>query len=56
MTNEEWIKSASTEELAEWIVDEIKNMASSFLGEEISQKDCRVLNGYYREWLKEKHE
>ena len=54
MTNEDWLRQASSEELAEWIVDEIKNMAYSFLLKEFSNKDCKVLHGYYCEWLKEK--
>ena len=55
-TNEEWIKSASTEEMAETIAKRIINSHTMF--EYILHQDNRReedLVREVREWLKEKH-
>ena len=61
-TNEEWIRNASTEELAEWLADHSRNLASdcfnlhepwhkdlNVLGDKVTKKDAWV------EWLQEEH-
>ena len=61
-TNEEWLRNASTEELAEWLADHSRNLASdcfnlhepwhkdlNVLGDKVTKKDAWV------EWLQEEH-
>ena len=48
-TNEEWLRSATTEELAEWIY----RKTHSYWGEYLDEDD-KIAIEHYKWWLKEK--
>ena len=61
MTNEQWLKQCTTEQLAEWIADK-SNEIISWIICEVIENECDVdEDDYWQkksdvvEWLKEKH-
>ena len=52
MTNEEWIKSANTEQLAEWLK---KHMNCNFCPMNLKCEDMRDCMEHIKVWLKQPH-